>query len=204
MKKNQFTLHPWHGVEVGEKAPNIVNVFIEIVPSDILKYEIDKPSGIVKIDRPQKYSNIVPCLYGFIPQTYCDTAVAEWAKSKSELEIVQGDHDPLDVCVLTSYHIPRGNILLKAKPIGGFRMIDHGEADDKIIAVLVDDEIYGKFNSIFEVEPSVIQRLKHYFLTYKNLPDASPLCIIDAEYDQEEARQIIQASRKDYVNNFSE
>ena len=75
----RFVAHPWHGIEVGDKAPAIVNAFIEITPADSIKYEIDKPSGHIMVDRPQKLSNHMPCLYGFVPKTYCDTQVAAFA-----------------------------------------------------------------------------------------------------------------------------
>ena len=74
-----FKAHPWHGISAGEKAPDVVNVFVEIVPSDTIKYEIDKESGHLKVDRPQKFSNIIPALYGFVPRTYCDERVKELA-----------------------------------------------------------------------------------------------------------------------------
>ncbi|MBP8156561.1 MAG: inorganic diphosphatase, partial [Leadbetterella sp.] len=146
--KPVYKAHPWHGISVGPDAPEVVTTFIEIVPSDTIKYEIDKESGFLKIDRPQKYSNIVPALYGFIPQTYCGDKVAEFAREKGATTIKVGDGDPLDICVLSSHHIPHGDILLQAKPIGGFCFIDKGEADDKIIAVLTGDQIYGNFNDI--------------------------------------------------------
>lgn len=77
-----FKAHPWHGISAGEKAPDVVNVFVEIVPSDTIKYEIDKESGHLKVDRPQKFSNIIPALYGFVPRTYCDERVKELAVKK--------------------------------------------------------------------------------------------------------------------------
>lgn len=67
----RYKSHPWHGLEVGDDAPEVVTAFIEMVPTDTVKYELDKVSGYIKIDRPQKYSNVVPALYGFIPQSYC-------------------------------------------------------------------------------------------------------------------------------------
>src|SRR5678816_4607822 len=129
--------HPWHGIEIGEDAPGEVTVFIEIVPGDTVKYEVDKDTGYLKIDRPQQYSNVVPANYGFIPRTYCSTRVADLARSKTSLTISGGDGDPLDILVLSEHHIPRGDIILKARPIGGFCLIDGGEADDKLIAVLL-------------------------------------------------------------------
>ena len=128
--------HPWHGIEIGDGAPAEVTVFIEIVPSDTVKYEVDKDTGYLKIDRPQQYSNVVPANYGFIPHTYCAKHVADIARGKTDITITDGDHDPLDILVLSEHHIPRGDIILKARPIGGLCLVDAGEADDKIIAVL--------------------------------------------------------------------
>src|ERR1043165_7084502 len=121
---NQFKAHPWHGVSIGGNPPETVTAFIEIVPTDTVKYEIDKESGYLKIDRPQKFSNVVPTLYGFIPQTYCDQKVAEYAAKQSGKEVKKGDGDPLDICVLTERTITHGDIILQAIPLGGFRLID--------------------------------------------------------------------------------
>jgi len=198
MKKN-YQAHPWHGISYGENSPNEITVFIEIVPSDTIKYEVDKKSGFLKIDRPQKYSNIVPALYGFVPQTYCDENVAELARSIGAKDVNCGDRDPLDVLVLTSHHVPHGNIILQAIPIGGFCMIDDNEADDKIIAVLVDDQIYGKITDISDLPVPVVQRLKHYFMTYKSNPDKSSNNVaIDQTYGAEHARKVILTSIEDY------
>lgn len=199
----KYKKHPWHGIPVGKNAPTIVNVFVEIVPSDTLKYEIDKDSGFLKIDRPQKYSNIVPFLYGFIPQTYCDKEIAKLASFKTNKTIARGDGDPLDICVLSSYHIPNGNILLEAMPIGGIRLIDNKEADDKIIAVLKDDEIYGTMKDIHELPDSILQKIKHYFLTYKNLPGNENICEIDGIYNKLDAYEVIEKSTLDYNNAFN-
>jgi inorganic pyrophosphatase len=197
-----YKKHPWHGIDPGKDAPHVVNVFVEIVPSDTIKYEIDKISGYLKIDRPQKYSNIVPCLYGFIPQTYCDKEIAQLAGSKSNKTILKGDGDPLDICVLSAYHIPHGNLLLEAIPIGGLCLIDKMEADDKIIAVLKGDEIYGNIRDISELKDSVLKRLEHYFLTYKNLPGQPNSCEISDIYGQAAAFEVIEKSKLDYQNAF--
>ena len=119
-----FKAHPWHGISPGDDVPNLVMAFIEIVPSDTVKYEIDKVSGYLKVDRPQKFSNIIPALYGFIPQTYCGSSVAAYSSEKSGLQTLLGDGDPLDICVLRERNITHGDIILPAIPIGGFRMID--------------------------------------------------------------------------------
>lgn len=200
----KFKAHPWHGIAIGENTPTVVTAFIEIVPTDTVKYEIDKESGYLKIDRPQKFSNVVPALYGFVPQTYCDVKIAEFASLKSGKKVEKGDGDPLDICVLTEHTITHGDIILQAIPIGGLRLIDKGEADDKIIAVMKSDEIYNMWKDITDVPEAIVNRLKHYFLTYKNLPGADkPTCEITNVYGREEAYEVIKRSQDDYKNKFS-
>lgn len=196
--KKQYKSHPWHGISPGENAPEEVTAFIEIVPADTVKYEIDKKTGYLKIDRPQKFSNIVPALYGFIPQTYCNDKIADLARSIGAKDVERGDHDPLDVLVLCSHNIPHGNLILQAIPVGGFCMIDKGEADDKIIAVLVDDQIYGKITDISELPDPVVKRLKHYFLTYKSLPYQENKVAIDQIYGAAHAKKVIETALEDY------
>lgn len=196
-----YTLHPWHGVSIGENAPEDCIVYVEIVPTDTIKYEIDKRSGLLKIDRPQLYSNILPALYGFFPQTYCGNKVAEYCMEKSGLKGINGDNDPLDVCVLTSKDIPRNGVLVHAIPLGGFRMIDGGEADDKIIAVLKGDDMYKDWHDITDIPAGQLKRLEHYFLTYKNLPNENPQKVsIEATFGADEAKEIIKRSMADYNN----
>jgi inorganic pyrophosphatase len=201
---NKSKSHPWHGIAIGEKAPEIVTVFVEIVPTDTVKYEIDKESGYLKIDRPQKFSNVAPSLYGFIPQTYCDVKIAEFASQRSGKKVEKGDGDPLDICVLTEHSITHGDIILQAIPIAGLRLIDKGEADDKIIAVMKSDEMYNTWKDLGDIPETLLNRLKHYFLTYKNLPDEPATCEIADIYGREEAMQVINKSREDYKNKFSE
>lgn len=201
---NKFKAHPWHGITAGEHAPKIVTAFIEIVPTDTVKYEIDKETGFLKIDRPQKFSNVIPTLYGFIPQTYCDVEVAAFASLKSGKKIAKGDGDALDICVMSERVISHSDIILQAIPIGGFRMIDKGEADDKIIAVMKGDEVYQNWKDITDCPEGVINRLKHYFLTYKNIPGADgPTCEITNIYGAEEAQEVIRKSMQDYKTKYS-
>jgi inorganic pyrophosphatase len=203
MNVHLFKPHPWHGISPGDNCPDEVTAYIEMVPSDTVKYEIDKKTGYRKVDRPQKFSNIVPALYGFIPQTYCDVKVAEYAQQQSGKTVSKGDGDPLDICVLTERHISSGDILVEAIPIGGFRMIDKGEADDKIIAVLKQDEIYASIKDINDCPPSLINRLKHYFLTYKNMPGQTNSAVeITHTYNQVEAAEVIRRSIMDYDAKF--
>ncbi len=191
--------HPWHGVNIGENSPKEVISFIEMVSTDTVKYEVDKRTGYLIIDRPQKYSNILPALYGFLPQTYCGDKVGEKSSKILKREDIVGDGDPLDVCILTEKDISHGNILVNSIPIGGFRMIDGNEADDKIIAVLKNDAVYGKYKDINDCPASVIERLKHYFLTYKDMPGVKNLeCEITHTYGAEEAREVIIDAMSDY------
>ncbi|UFH52163.1 inorganic pyrophosphatase [Spirosoma sp. KNUC1025] len=196
--KSNFKAHPWHGISIGSAAPQQVTAFIEIVPTDTMKYEIDKTTGYLKIDRPQQYSNVLPALYGFVPQTYCGEQIARLATEKSGKHIEKGDGDPLDICVLTEREITHGDIILQAIPIGGFRLIDKGEADDKIIAVLKGDAMYGQFTELGQLPEAVVKRLRHYFLTYKTLPDEPAVMELASIYGQAEAWDVIQASINDY------
>lgn len=199
----RYQSHPWHGISIGEDAPNTVMSFIEMTPSDTVKYEIDKDSGFIKVDRPQKFSNIVPALYGFLPQTYCSENVAAYCNEKTGRTDIVGDKDPLDIIVLTDRNITHGNIIVPAVPIGGFRMIDDNEADDKIIAVLKGDQLYSAYSDVSDLPESIVNRLKHYFLTYKNIPgkEADKVEITDT-YGKEEAMEVIEKSREDYAHDY--
>jgi len=191
--------HPWHGVDIGGEAPGRLTCFIEMVPTDTVKYEVDKSSGYLFIDRPQKYSSILPALYGFIPQTYCGTRVGARSNEALGRTDIAGDGDPLDVCVLTEKDISHGDILVRAIPVGGFRMIDGSMADDKIIAVLKDDAVYGECGDIGDCPGPVIERLRHYFLTYKDMPGAgSRRCEITHVYGRDEALDLVRRAMEDY------
>jgi inorganic pyrophosphatase len=197
--------HPWHGVSLGAEAPALVTCYIEIVPTDTVKYELDKVTGHLKIDRPQKYSSVCPTLYGLLPRTLCGERVAEVSRERTGIHTLVGDGDPMDVCVLSERPVSHGDILLRAIPIGGLRMIDRGQADDKIIAVLKDDAAYGEWSDIYQVPPSLIDRLRHYFLTYKEVPGESGAIVEIAEvYGRRAAHDVINRSRADYRQRFSE
>jgi len=201
-----FQAHPWHGVLPGEKAPERVTAYVEIVPTDTVKYELDKATGHLKIDRPQRYSSICPTLYGFVPQTYCGEEVAKRCAVRTRSsEAIIGDGDPLDICILTEKVIPSGSFLAQVVPIGGLRMIDGEEADDKIIAVLESDLMYGPIKDVSKCPPGIVERLEHYFLSYKQLPLASLRKTTIAEvYDRAEAHEVIKASVTDYRNKFGD
>ncbi|MCP3162575.1 inorganic pyrophosphatase [Myxococcus qinghaiensis] len=209
MKKSapqkSFAAHPWHGITPGNESPEIVTAYIEIVPTDAVKYELDKESGILKLDRPQRFSSQCPTLYGFIPQTYCDELVAKRCAERTGVKNIQGDRDPIDICVLTEKVVSNGNLLVRAVPIGGFRMIDGNEADDKIIAVLESDLVYGELQHIAQLPRPLLDRLKHYFLTYKQIPGEGKRSVEIAEvYDRPEAMEVIRRSMKDYDRVYGE
>lgn len=201
----RYKAHPWHGVNIGDKAPEVVRCYIEVVPGDEMKYEICKESGYLMVDRPNKFSNILPAPYGLIPRTYSAEAMAEFCMQQTGRTGIEGDGDPLDVCILTDRKIPHGDLLLDAVVVGGFRMIDGGEADDKIIAVLKDDHTYGNIKDVSECPPKLIKRIKHYFLTYKEDPDdttATKKVEITHTYGREEALEVVRRSQQDYAAHF--
>ncbi len=200
----RFRSHPWHGIDIGISAPEIVMTYVEMVPTDTVKYEMDKVSGYLKLDRPQRYSNVVPALYGFIPRTLTGQEVASRTMEKTGLEAIKGDGDAMDICILTEKDITHGDILVQVRPIGGFRMIDGNEADDKIIAVLYNDAVYGGFRDIKDCPQIAIERLRHYFLTYKDLPGEKRMVTIADVYDAAEAREVIKRSMADYAIAFPE
>jgi inorganic pyrophosphatase len=189
--------HPWHGLEPGPHPPACVHAYIEITPFDLIKYEIDKTSGYLRVDRPQRSSSLPPALYGFIPQTYCGTRVAGLCDGAAE-----GDGDPLDICVLSERPINRAEVILNANIVGGFQTIDHGQADDKIIAVLEKDEFYAAAMDIDDLPSVLVGRLRHYFTTYKLIPgEPSPLSVTKT-YGRGHAFQVVTAAIEDYLAEY--
>jgi inorganic pyrophosphatase len=201
-----FQAHPWHGIPAGKDAPTVVTAYVEIVPADTVKYELDKPSGHLRIDRPQRYSSLSPTLYGFVPQTFCGDEVGKRCMERTGKTGVRGDGDPMDICILTEKSIPAGNFLARVIPVGGLRMVDGHEADDKLIAVLEGDLIYGAATELHrDIPAGLIERLQHYFLSYKQLPGATPRRVEIAEvYDRAEAHEMIRRSQQDYRTTFGE
>lgn len=189
--------HPWHGLSPGLNPPLEVRAYIEITPYDLVKYEVDKESGYTIVDRPQRLSAAPPALYGFIPQTYCDEGVRKLTPGAK-----RADGDPLDICVISERQIERGDILLNTRVIGGIQMIDGGEADDKIIAVLRNDNIWSDANDISDLPDVLIQRLTHYFSTYKMGPNMTSGVQITAIYGREHAGSVVSAAIQDYVDVF--
>ena len=190
--------HPWHGINPGSAEE--VRAFIEIVPTDTVKYEVDKETGYLSIDRPQKFSNIVPSLYGFIPRSYCSVHMAELTNKALARYDIEGDGDPLDICVLTEKDVTHGDVLVWARPIGGLRLLDNNQADDKIIAVLKNDAVYGDYNDLNELPVEIVRRLIHYFTTYKDIPDETGQRMkFVSIYGSDVARDVINRSFEDYA-----
>lgn len=203
MMKIMFKPHPWHGLSLGSNTPDQITCYIEIVPTDTVKYEIEKTTGYLKVDRPQRYSNVVPCLYGLLPRTLCGSRVAAHASSRTGRPNLRGDEDPLDVCVLSERPLSHGDVILEAIPIGGLRMLDNNEVDEKIVAVLKEDALFGSVKDISELPQSLVQRMIHYFLTYKQDPGSrTSTCEITHVYDRTESHQVITDSCNDYDERF--
>jgi inorganic pyrophosphatase len=195
--------HPWHGVSAGPNVPKEVSAYIEIVPTDAVKYELDKASGHLLVDRPQRFSSMCPSLYGFIPQTYCGDETAQRCADKTGISELEGDKDPMDICVLSEKTFAHGSFFVRARPIGGLRMIDGNQADDKILAVLAEDLAYGYIDDIDDCPEGLIDRLKHYFLSYKQPPRDTPRRVEIVEvYDRAEAWEVIRRSCRDYQTFF--
>ncbi|HOX24576.1 MAG TPA: inorganic pyrophosphatase [Candidatus Krumholzibacteria bacterium] len=185
--------HPWHGLEVGQDPPRLVNAYIEITPYDRVKYEIDKKTGYLLVDRPQRTSSQPPALYGFIPRTFCGARVGALTPKAS-----LGDGDPLDICVISERPIDKSEVLLRACVVGGLRCLDHNEADDKIVAVLDNDNVWGDLHDISELPPAIVERLRHYFATYKLVPGQQTALTVEETYGHEEAFAVIRAAVADY------
>jgi inorganic pyrophosphatase len=194
---SHFRPHPWHGLEEGPAPPEILNVFVEITPFDLVKYEVDKVSGYLHVDRPQRSSSAPPALYGFVPRTYCGGRVQRLSPKS-----LRGDGDPLDMCVLSEREITRGEVILHARVVGGLQMVDGGEADDKIIGVLLNDFIYGSARDVSELPRVLVERLEHYFLTYKFVPGEPAKASIERLYGQKHALRVVRAAMADYKEKF--
>ncbi|HEU0110485.1 MAG TPA: inorganic diphosphatase [Flavisolibacter sp.] len=175
-------LHPWHGASTGDKAPQQVNALIEIPQGSRTKYEIDKKTGLLKLDRVIYSSFHYPVNYGFIPQT------------------LGHDHDPLDILVLCSQSI-QSLCLVEATVIGNMQMIDSGEKDDKIIAVATKDPSVNHISSIDEMPPHFINELRNYFEQYKVLEDKQVQ--IEEFQNREVAYQIITEAIEFYKQKFA-
>jgi inorganic pyrophosphatase len=173
--------HPWHDVAVGKNPPESVNAIIEIPRGSKAKYEIDKESGLIKLDRVLFASMYYPLNYGFIPQTLGE------------------DHDPLDIVVLTQVEVvPR--CLIPCRVIGVMQMIDRGEADDKIIAVAEEDPSVSFIKEVNEVPDYLMMELKHFFENYKTLENKK--VVVDEILSKAKAEKIIQDSVARYKEAY--
>lgn len=177
-----MNLHPWHEVSVGNKVPEFVNAVIEIPKNHRAKYELDKDSGMLKLDRVLYSSINYPANYGFIPKTYCD------------------DNDPLDILVMSQIEIVP-MCLVEAKVIGVMQMIDGDEEDDKIIAVAANDMSVNHYNDISELPEHAIRELRSFFEDYKKL-EHSPNVKVDKFHGKDFAKQVILRSINDYDVKF--
>ena len=194
---SQWRPHPWHGLSPGPAPPSLVSVFVEITPFDLVKYEVDKVTGYLRVDRAQRTSSLPPAIYGFIPQTYCGDSVSRLMPGSKV-----GDRDPLDICVLSERPITRAEVLLQAQVVGGLPMLDGGEADDKIVAILHDDPVFGAITEIAQVPEALMDRLVHYFTTYKLYPDAEKQVSVGTPYPRAHAEAVIEAAMADYRDRF--
>ena len=189
--------HPWHGLEVGPNPPSLVYAYIEITPFDLVKYEVDKETGYMRVDRPQRTSSVPPNLYGFIPRTYCGDRVQALSPKST-----RGDGDPLDICVISERPISHSEVILNACVVGALQMLDGGEADDKIVAVLENDLVWGKITQLSELPEAITDRLQHYFTTYKLFPGEHKQVSIEAVLDSQAAQAIVLAAMEDYEEKY--
>ncbi len=175
--------NPWHSVSPGERVPDLVNGIIEIPKGTRAKYELDKESGLIKLDRVLYSSVYYPANYGFIPQSYCE------------------DKDPLDILILSQIEVVP-MCIVSAKVIGVMRMLDNGEADDKIIAVAEGDPSVSHIQDIAELPQHFISELRNFFEDYKKLENKS--VVVEEFFDRKVAIQILQDSFKMYKEHFPE
>lgn len=171
----------WHDVSLGESIPEKINVIIEIPKWSKNKYEIDKKTGLIKLDRAMKTAQDYPFDYGFAPQTYWE------------------DGDALDVVVLTTYPLAPG-ILVEVRPIGLMKMVDCGEGDDKVISVPADDPRYEEVKTLDDLNPHLLKEIQHFFETYKQI-EGKEVKVTGFE-GKEAALEAIKKGEKLYQEKF--
>jgi inorganic pyrophosphatase len=175
-------LHPWHETSTGVKPPELVNAIIEIPRGSRAKYEVDKESGLIKLDRVIYASMYYPLNYGFIPQTMGE------------------DHDPLDIVVLTQVSVVP-LCMIPSRVIGVMQMVDRGEADDKIIAVADQDPSVSHINDVKDLPDYLRAELKHFFENYKTLENKK--VVVDEFLSKEKAFRIVEESQAFYKKNYN-
>jgi inorganic pyrophosphatase len=176
-------MHPWHDIDPGTNIETYLNAVIEIPMDSKIKYELEKTTGFLKVDRILFSSVHYPANYGFIPQSYCE------------------DKDPLDVLVLGQLAVVPLSIL-RVKPIGVMKMVDQGEADDKIIAVHSDDPEYNHYESLEDLPPHRIAEVQKFFEEYKSLENKK--VVVEKFLDRKEAISIIKEALSSYKKHFSQ
>lgn len=176
----ELIMHAWHDVDLGDRVPELIPVVIEVPKGCKTKYELDKKSGLIRVDRVLFSSVHYPANYGFIPQTYCE------------------DHDPLDALVLGQEAVVPLSIVL-AKPIGLMKMLDQGEADDKVIAVHANDPEYAHYNTIQELPPHRMIEVRRFFEDYKALERKA--VTVEEFLGRSEAFEVIRKAVEFYKTN---
>ena len=199
-----FTSHPWHGVPIGDAAPERVTVYVEIVPTDTVKYELDKNTGLLTVDRPQKYSNVSPSLYGFVPRTLCAEAVAAYCAERTGRTALVGDMDPLDICVSPRSTSPTATSWCRRSRWAVCACWTGTRWTTSWWPSCTTTRSTAASARSRELPPLLLDRLRHYFLTYKQGPDeAHPSCEITHVYGRAEAHVVIARSQLDYEARYS-
>jgi inorganic pyrophosphatase len=185
--------HPWHGLSPGRSPPQFLQVYVETTPFDAVKYELDRQTGYLRVNRLQRGSSLPPALYGFVPRSLCGPRVRALSPGAT-----QGDGDPLDVCVFSERPVRCAEMLLDVRLLGGLEVRDGGCADDKLIAVLEHDPLWGEARGLEDLPPVLLERLSHYFATYKATPEGGSPVLVRGPYGLARAEAVVRAALQDY------